>query len=207
MVRATMLNPKQFVADSRRLQKALERGHTARIRHPNGTDLTLALAGRKALIDLGWVTAASRRARFGTMASVPDGCVYVAIDESTADGTLVSNRMSNLFGEPVRGGRWTFRGGRLVGQSYAAGAASVREAYAKGGKGRDRPGMLEVGLNPSISISPGLEEGERGAVTAFVGTNTGYGGRTRSNFIAHLTVAGAELSIDGRTVVRGGRIV
>lgn len=207
VVSATMLNPKQFVADSRNVQKALERGHTVRIRHPNGTDLTLALAGRKALVDLGWVTAASRRTRFGTMASVPDGCVYVAIDESTADGTLVSNRMSNLFGEPVREGRWTFRGGRLVGQRYGTGAVGGPAEYAKGGKGRDRPGMLEVGLNPSICISPGLEEGERGAVTTFVGSNIGYGGRTRSNFIAHLTVAGAELSIDGRAVVRDGRIL
>jgi leucyl aminopeptidase (aminopeptidase T) len=207
MVNAALLDPKQMVSNSRKLEKALERGHTARIRHPNGTDLTLALAGRKPRVDLGWVTAASRRVRFGSMASVPDGCVYVAIDEATADGTLVSNRMSNLFGAPVRGGRWTFRGGRLVGQSYADGAASVREAYAKGGKGRDRPGMLEIGLNPCIRMSPGMEEGERGAVTAFVGNNVGYGGKTRSNFIAHLTVAEAELSIDGRTVVRGGRIV
>ena len=207
MVGATLLDPKQLVADSRRLQKALERGHTARIRHPNGTDLTLALADRKARVDLGWVTAESRRARFGTMASAPDGCVYVAIDESTADGTLVSNRMSNLFGEPVRGGRWKFRSGRLVGQGYASGAAAVRAAYAKGGKGRDRPGMLEIGLNPALHLSPGFEESERGAVTAFVGNNVVYGGKTRSNFMAHLTVAGAELSIDGRTVVRGGRIV
>jgi len=141
------------------------------------------------------------------MASVPDGSIYVAVDESTADGTLVSNRMSGLFGEPVRGGRWTFRDGRLVGQSYAAGARSVREAYAKGGKGRDRPSMLEVGLDPSIKISPNLEENERGAVSVGVGSNVGFGGTTRTDFIAHLTVAGAELSIDGRTIARGGRIV
>jgi leucyl aminopeptidase (aminopeptidase T) len=207
MVQASLLDPKTMVSDARKIERALERGQSARIRHANGTDLTLGLAGRKAQVDLGWVTPASRRARFGTMASVPDGCIYVAVDESTADGTLVSNRMSGLFGEPVREGRWTFRGGRLVGQSYATGAAAVREAYAKGGKGRDRPGMLEVGLNPSVHLSPGFEEGERGAVTAFVGSNAMYGGKTRANFMAHLTVAGAELSIDGRTVVRGGRIV
>ncbi|MGD1099439.1 MAG: aminopeptidase [Thermoplasmata archaeon] len=207
VVAASKLDPKQLVADSRKVQKALEGGHTARMRHPNGTDLNLALAGRKARVDLGWVTAASQRARFGMMTSVPDGCVYVAIDESTADGTFVSNRMSSQFGEPVRGGKWTFRRGRLVGQSYGEGAASVREAYARGGKGRDRPALLEVGLNPAVHMAPGLDESERGAVTAFVGSNIGYGGRTRSNFFGHLTVAGAELSIDGRTIVRDGRIL
>ncbi len=207
VVSATLLDPKGFEADARKVQRAFERGHAVRLRHPNGTDLTLALAGRKARVDLGWVTTASHKVRYGSMASVPDGCVYVAIDETTAEGTLVSNRMTSLFGEPVREGRWKFRGGRLVGQSYGSGAASIREAYAKGGKGRDRPGILEVGLNPSIRIAPGLEEAERGAITAFVGTNAGYGGRTQSNFIAHLTVAGAELSIDGRTLVRDGQVV
>jgi hypothetical protein len=141
------------------------------------------------------------------MASVPDGSVYVAVDESTAEGTFVSNRMSGLSGEPARGGRWTFRAGRLTRQGYASGGASVRSAYAKGGSGRDRPAMLEVGLDPSVHVSPNLEENEKGAVSVGVGSNAGFGGTTRSRFMAHLTLAGAELVIDGRTVVRGGRIV
>lgn len=204
---ASMLDPREFVPDSRKLRRVLERGHSARIRHPNGTDLTLALVGREAIAALGWVTNASKRNPFGSMATVPDGSVYVAVDESSAEGTLVSNRMSGLFGEPVRGGRWTFREGRLVGQSYEHGARAVRTAYDHGGNGRDRPAMLEVGLDPTIKIAPNLEENERGAVSVGVGRSVGFGGRTRSDFIAHLTVGGAELSIDGRTIVRGGRIV
>jgi len=207
IVKASSLDPRKFLRDSQKLRKALERGHEARIVHSNGTDLTLGLVRRKALIPLGMVTASSKRTRFGRMASVPDGSVYVAVDESTAKGTLVSNRMSGLFGDPVRGGEWTFRRGRLAGQRYSEGAASVREAYAQGGKGRDRPSMLEVGLDPSIRISPNMEENERGAVSVGVGSNAGFGSATRCNFVAHLTVAGAELSIDGRTVVRDGRIV
>jgi leucyl aminopeptidase (aminopeptidase T) len=207
LINATILDPKQFVGDSEKVLKAFERGHSVRVRHRNGTDLSLALAGRKARAPLGWVTAASLRAPFGMMANVPDGSVYVAVDESTADGTVVSNRMIGMFGEPVRGGRWTFRRGKLVRQSYATGAPSVRTSYAGGGKGRDRPAMLEVGLDPSIRVAPNLEENERGAVSIGVGGNVGFGGTTRSNFVAHLTVAGAELSIDGRAIVRGGRIL
>lgn len=207
VVSASMLDPKQFVADARKLQIALTKGKEARVQHPNGTDLTLRLAGRPARVALGWVTPASRRQPFASMANVPDGSVYTAVDESRAEGTLVSNRMSGLFGEPVRGGRWTFRHGRLVEQNYDDGAASVRDAYVHGGRGRDRPAMLEVGLDPNIRVSPNLEENERGAVTVGVGSNAGFGGRTRCDFIAHLTLAGAELSVDGRCVVRGGRIL
>ena len=207
LLTASMLDPKQFVKDAGRLEAALERGKEVRVRHPNGTDLTLALANRPARAALGWVTPASQRLPFGSMATVPDGSVYVSVDESTADGTIVANRMSGLFGEPVRGGRWEFRDGRLVQQNYDDGAASVRGPYASGGRGKDRPAMLEVGLDPSIHIAPNLEENERGAVSIGVGGNAGFGGKTRCDFVAHLTVAGAQLVIDGRTIVRGGRVV
>jgi hypothetical protein len=98
-------------------------------------------------------------------------------------------------------------GGHLVEQSYGEGAASVRKEYASARTGRDLPAMLEVGLDPSVRIAPNLEENERGAVSVGVGSNVGFGGKTRSSFIAHLTVAGANLTIDGRTIVRAGRIV
>jgi len=207
LVRASMTDPKSFVRDAEKVRRAFERGNHVRIRHSNGTDITLALAHRKAHVDLGWVTPASRRTPAGWMASVPDGCVYVALDESTAEGTVVANRDSGLFGERVQGGRWRFRGGRLVRQGYSLGAASVRAAYSRGGKGRELPAILEVGLDPSIRISPNLGENERGAVSTYVGGNLRIGGTTRSSFMAYLTVGGAELSVDGRTVVRGGRIV
>jgi leucyl aminopeptidase (aminopeptidase T) len=208
MVNASLLDPKDFLPDARKLRRVLEGRRTLRIRHPNGTDLTLAVVGRKARVPLGMITPAWRRQRpFGVMASVPDGSVYVAVDESTAEGTFVSNRTTAPFGEPIRTGRWTFRRGRLVGQSYATGGRGVRAAYAQGKKGRDRPAMLEVGLDPSIHISPNMAENERGAISVAIGSNTGFGGRTAAQFNMILTVGGAELLLDDRPVVRDGRIL
>jgi len=207
VVRSTMADPADFVRDARKLTRAFERGRSVRLRHTNGTDLTLGLAGRKALSSLGWVTPATRRTPFGMLANAPDGSVYVAVDESTADGMLVANRRTTRLDVPVEGGRWTFRRGRLVGQTYSAGGGAVRAASKAGGRGRDRPSMLEVGLDPNVRNSPGLEENERGSVSVGVGGNAGFGGATRSPFLMHLSVAGAELTIDDRLVVRGGRIV
>src|SRR5208283_4720810 len=126
VVAASKLDPKQLVADSRKVQKALEGGHTARMRHPNGTDLNLALAGRKARVDLGWVTAASQRARFGMMTSVPDGCVYVAIDESTR--TERSSRTGCRASSANRSGEGNGRSGGVVWSAKA----TVREPRAYG---------------------------------------------------------------------------
>ena len=191
-----------------RVARRLERGREVRIRHPNGTDLSLALCGRDANVAVGEVTEASRRTPFGMLASVPDATVYVAVDESTADGTFVSNRpATSAFDRTVTGGTLRFRDGRLVGRSFARGGAAFDGPYRAAGAGRDRPSFLEVGLDPALRTAPLLEEAEAGAVTVGVGRNAPFGGATRVDFLAYLTVGGADLTIDGRPLVRRGRVV
>jgi len=207
VVRSTMLDPADLVADAKKVRRAFERGREVRIRHPNGTDLALALAGHTPLLSLGRTTPATRRQAFGSMANAPDGSVYVAVDATTADGALVSNRLSSRLGVPVRGGQWTFRRGHLVRQRYSEGAGAMRRAWRSAGRYRDRPAMVEVGLDPTVRIAPGLEENERGSVTVGIGGNAGFGGTTPARLYMHLSVAGAELSVDGRVLVRGGRVV
>jgi leucyl aminopeptidase (aminopeptidase T) len=205
--RASTRAPGTFRRDVARLRKALERGHTVRVRHPNGTDLTLALAQRSALWGTGEVPPESMVARLGRMASIPDANVYVTVDETSAEGRMVANRTNSTFGEPLRGGRFTFRGGRLTGFSFSKGGSTFREAYRSGTAGRDQPSFVEVGLDPGLRFAPGLEESERGAVTVGVGRNAGYGGKNSSSFVGFLTVGGADLFLDDRPLIRRGRIV
>jgi leucyl aminopeptidase (aminopeptidase T) len=205
---ASVRDPAAFRAAAARVARRLEKGRSVRIRHPNGTDLTLALAGRRPYVTLGEVTATSRKTAFGSMASVPDASVYVAVDESTADGTFVANRTSTAaFFRPVDGGRFRFRDGRLVGHAFGRGGAAFRNAFRAAGAGRDRPAFVEVGFDPSLAGVPLLEEAEAGAVTVGVGGNVGFGGRTKVDFLGYLTVGGAELTVDGRPLVRGGRVL
>jgi len=206
LVTAGLRNPAEFDRPIARLRRALERGTSVRIRHPNGTDLSLALARREVREFAGRVTRQSMKRRFGMLASVPTAAVAVSVDESTADGTIVSNRENYLPTGVVTKGAWKFSDGRLRSARYASGGTRFRGAYATGGEGRDRPAFLEIGLEPAIRISPELEDSELGALTVGIGANAGYGGRSTSTFSSWLTVRGAELSIDGRVVVRGGRI-
>jgi hypothetical protein len=139
---------------------------------------------------------------------VPDASVYVAVDETTAEGTIVANRTSTAaFFQPIDGGRLSFRNGRLASFSLGRGGSPFRSAYRAAGAGRDRPSFLEVGLDPALAGVPLLEEAEAGAVTVGVGGNSGFGGRTKADFLGYLTLGGAELAVDGRTLVRRGRVV
>ncbi|HTP53836.1 MAG TPA: aminopeptidase [Thermoplasmata archaeon] len=207
MVAASLRDPALLRRDAERVRRAFERGREVRIRHPNGTDLTLALAHRPVQVALGVVTPEGRKSPFGSMVNVPDGSVYTSVDEGTADGTLVANRATTLPDGQRLGGRFRFKDGRLVGFRYAKGGAGVAREFRSAGAGRDRPSFLEVGLDPSIDRSPGLEEAVRGAVTVGVGGNVGFGGKTKVDFLSYVTVAGPELRIDGRPLVRNGRIV
>jgi leucyl aminopeptidase (aminopeptidase T) len=193
--------------DASRIGKLLEHGRSVRVRHPNGTDLTLALAGRHAVKGLGEVTRESMALRFGSIASIPDANVYVAVDETTAEGRVMSNRVNSMFATPLVGGRMSFQGGRLRRYSFARGAKFFRESYRPAGPGKDRPAFLEIGLDPDIRTAPMLEESERGAITVGVGRNAAFGGKTKTDFLGYVTVGGADLFIDDRQVVRAGRLV
>jgi len=207
VVTASLRDPGELRASAAKVATAFERGRSVRVRHPNGTDLTLALAGRPPQVTIGEVTPESRRSRFGSMASVPDATVYVAVDESTADGVFVANRRTTtVSGLPREGGRFTFRDGALRRAAFRRGGAGFRADFRAAGAGRERPSFLEVGLDPALRATPLLEEAERGAVTVGVGGNAGFGGKTRVDFLAYLTLADAELSIDGRVVARRGRV-
>ena len=207
LLEASSREPRELAADASRIRSALARGGALRVQHPNGTDLTLTLAKREPQVWLGEVTAKSRRTRFGMMASVPDANVLVTVDETRAEGSLVANRPTLVLGPPLRGGRWAFEGGRLTRARYAEGERSFRKSYAEAPAGKDRPAFVEIGLDPAIHASPTFEESERGAVTIGVGGNSGLGGRTKCDFISYVTIADATVELDGRPLVRGGRIL
>jgi leucyl aminopeptidase (aminopeptidase T) len=204
---ASVADPAKFAPTVRKLTKHLGRRGEVRLTHPNGTDLTLALAGRKAVEDSGILPPRGEWGGFRMMVNVPGGSSYVAVDERTAEGTLVANRTSSASGPVLEGGRWTFEGGRLTSHRYRVGDATFNSLYRNATGAKDRPGFLEVGINPSIRNAPLLEENELGAVTVGIGNNSGFGGKNKSSMFQFLTLGGANLSIDGIPAVRRGRVV
>ncbi len=196
----------RLVRDARRLEGVLDRGHSVRLTHPNGTDLTLALAARPMQEQLGRVTPKNVKSRFGMMTSVPEALIYVTVDEGTAEGTFVANLPTRAAGPAKEGGSWRFENGRLKEWQYRRGKAAFQKDYQAGTAGRDQPAVLEIGLDSGLRISPGLEESGRGVLSVGVGGNKGWGGKNSSSFSDWLSLTGGDLTIDNRRVVRRGRV-
>jgi leucyl aminopeptidase (aminopeptidase T) len=211
LVEGAILDPRSLQKDGARLGELLRRGKEVKITHPNGTDLTLRLAGRRPKVDDGVVDDADLRAG-NIMAVLPSGVAAVAVAETYAEGTFVGNVMGVMFARavetPLRGGSWTFRRGRLSEFTFDQGEDAFRREFARFGAGKDRPGSLSVGLNPRISSIPLLFDQARGVVTVGIGRNSWVGGSTRTpHFTAYQSLRGGTLEVDGTTVIDGGTLV
>ncbi len=201
VVRASGVEPARLAASGRGLSRALRPGREVRVRHPNGTDLVLALARRP-----GWVETGVPGP--GGTAELPSGRWVAPVAVGSARGELETNRASydRFSSEPVAlHGRLQFGEGRLRGfEGYRASQAFA--AFVRSGKGRVRPLALEVGLNPEVRRAPEILDLAAGTVSLVVGDplHRPTGRPPRLVFLASL--AGADLSVDGRTVLTGGAL-
>jgi leucyl aminopeptidase (aminopeptidase T) len=198
IVAATLVDPKSLRRAATPIAAALQKGKEVRIRHSNGTDLTLGLAHRKPTVWDATVPPRAQRGAFNMIQTIPNGAVRVALKETVADGTMIANRTNYYDDVAATGGTFRFKDGRLTEATFEHGGDRFDREFAKGGKGRDQPGWIGIGLNPALKNTPPIEDIERGAITVSVGGNRGFGGVNKSPFFGWVVTAGASVEVDGK---------
>jgi leucyl aminopeptidase (aminopeptidase T) len=208
MIRAiTEVDPVALRAAGARVAHALSRGRELRVTAPNGTDVRLRLRRRSPWVDDGFVDREDLRRR-RNVATVPGGSVVVAIDETSAEGTVIANRPSFLSAGRVEGGQWDLERGRLRNYWYTSGAEAFDVEFAEAPRGREVLGLFGIGLNTSLAPGvPHAEDAEAGTVTLAVGGNSAYGGATSCRFLSWLTVGEATVAVDGAPLVDRGELL
>lgn len=214
LIEGSTVDPRSMRRDGRQLAERFRTGRSVRITHPNGTDLTLRLAGRRPRVDDGVLDSDDVRAG-NVVQVIPSGVTVVTVDERFAEGSFVSEGPGGVaFSSdaphqiPLSGARWTFRDGKLTDYSFERGEAAFRRAFGTAGPGKDRPGLISVGLNPSTTSIPLLFDQQLGVLSVTVGRNSEMGGHNRgSRFVAYSPIRGADLTVDGTPVLRSGELV
>jgi leucyl aminopeptidase (aminopeptidase T) len=214
LIEGATADPHPMRREGQYLARKFRTARTVRITHKNGTDLTLRLAGRPPRVDDGIIDDADVRAG-DVVQVVPSGVTVVTVDERFADGEFISEgsggaAFSSEFKShiPLNGGRWSFRNGKLTDYSFERGGPDFRRAFRAAGPGKERPGLISVGLNPSTTSIPLLFDQEHGVVSLTVGRNHEMGGHTRgSRFVAYSSLRNPDLSLDGTPILLGGQLV
>jgi len=208
LLRAGSVDATKMAQKGAKLRKAIEKGSEIRIRHSNGTDLTFRLKGVHARADTGIVDAAAKKRRYGVLANNPTGLLMVAVDKASAVGNLVSNRAvyDGATAKRFAGAEWRFETGKLTTRRFDEGGKEFEAAFAKGGKGRDELSYFSIGLNPEGKEAAPAEDTEEGAVLISVGNNAFADGTNKSKMRGFAMVADADVEVDGKLIVSGGRI-
>jgi leucyl aminopeptidase (aminopeptidase T) len=187
----------------RTLAARLTDAQLCRITAPGGTEVQISLRGREGRSDDGDLRAP------GAFGNMPAGEAYIAPFEQEGEGTIVfdgSLASWGLLDDPLR---VTFAGGRAVSIENGAAAAWLAETLDAGGENGRVIAELGIGTNPGATITGLMLEDEKveGTIHLAFGTNTGIGGANESSVHIDGLVRNPTVELDGRAVMRAGRLV
>ena len=145
----------------------------------------------------------------GAFGNLPAGEAYIAPFEAEGSGTIVfdgSLASWGLLAEPLR---IELDRGRAAEATGGEAAPWLLSALDAGGPNGRVIAELGIGTNPSATIIGKILEDEKveGTIHLAFGTNTGIGGENQASVHIDGLVRDPTVELDGRTIMRDGRLV
>jgi len=192
--------------NAEKMKQALAAGREVRITTKAGTDIRMSVAGRKIMMSDGVI----HDAPVDKPASVwlPAGEVFTSPDRATVNGKVVVP----LFvynGTKVRDLKLTFQGGRLTDIQAAQNGQLLREAVAMATGDKDQFAFIDIGVNPKSAMMPNSNYCSfemSGMVTVGIGQHPWVESANVSEFSEAFFVPQATVEVDGRAIVKDGKI-
>jgi aminopeptidase len=192
------------------IRRRLAHGRTVQLTDPNGTDLTLDIAGRPALVSDGIISPEDeRQGGAATTVRLPAGEVLLTPVPGTARGVVIVAHYL-WGGGAIEELRLEFARGRLVSLRARSDLAPLRAFYDAAPAGKDELGVLDIGINPNLAIPDGTRLVGRmpaGMVSLVVGANDWAGGDNHAVSGIAPVLPGATVLVDGVPLVYDGRLV
>jgi leucyl aminopeptidase (aminopeptidase T) len=184
---------------SDRIADILSRGERVRI-EKDGRVLEMSLAGRNGISSSGLYHLP------GSSGNLPTGEAYIAPLEGTAEGSIVID--GSLAGLGVVSGPLEVRIEKGLAVGFSGPDAGWLEAKLPSPEARN-VGELGIGTNEKARLIGNLLEDEKvyGTIHVAFGTNATFGGTVSAGVHIDGIVLGATLTVDGRVVVAGGKVV
>jgi aminopeptidase len=200
-------------AHANRIAEMLQGAERVHVTTPAGTDLTFAVGDRPVFRDDGRITADELASDLviQRVASLPGGEVFVAPQETSAEGRVVVPRdlCRNTL---IRDAEFRFEAGELEDFDAAEGADCFEAQMAPYSGPKYRLGAFGIGLNPARHVveEDGAEyrpSDAAGMVWIGIGNNEWIGGENAKTGEFGFPLTDATVEIDGVVVVRDGELV
>ena len=202
---ALTMDLKKIAKTGREVAAILEKAHTVHLTAPNGTDLTFELNRRPVHIDDGIIDKEDI-AKKSLDAQLPAGSVLTTVLETTGNGKIIFDQPLQSMGLNVSGIEWKFKDGKLTSMTAKKNLEPISKQFEKASGDKDRIGWLQIGLNPKAEYGCLMDHIVEGAVQIGIGDNEYIGGKNNSSFGTVATMGKATLDIDGRTIIRNGKL-
>ncbi len=199
----------QLQATGAKLKKAISEGKEIRLTNPNGTDLKAGVEKRPVLVSDGVISDEKRKeGGAACWTYLPAGEVYVSTAAGTAQGRVVVDRM--LYkGKEIDELVLDVKGGKVVSLEAKANADELRADFQAAAEGKDRCGVIDVGVNPNVRPPAGskvLTYMQAGMASLSIGNDTWAGGDDNSPFGLGCFLPGSTLAVDGKVIVEKGEL-
>jgi leucyl aminopeptidase (aminopeptidase T) len=139
---------------------------------------------------------------------LPAGEVFVSTAPGTAEGRVVVDRLF-YKGKEIDDLILGVKSGKVVSLEARANADELRADFQAAAEGKDRFGVIDVGVNPNVRPPAGGKvqaSMQAGMISVNVGNDTWAGGDDNSPFGLAGFLAGGTLTVDGKEVVEKGEL-
>jgi aminopeptidase len=180
-------------------------GSELKVTHPNGTNITFKIKGRKVSASDGVISDADIKAKGANIRVwLPAGEVLVTPVPGTANGKIVDDRMT-FDGKEVTGVTVDVKAGKITAINAKTGWDVVQGRYDAAGPGKTEVNVIDFGINPAVKQSGKFESWVgAGMVTITAGGNTWAGGTNKEPFTLELKLTGTTVTLDGKPIVEAG---
>ena len=203
MIRGLNADYKKIANLTIKLSKKLERTATVRVTAPNGTDITMEIAGRKAIPSKGLFH------KKGESGNLPTGEAFVAPLEGKSNGVFVVDGSMAGIGVVKNPIEITVEKGYATKITGGTEARKLVKMLSKFGKKGRNIAELGIGTNDKVKLSGNLLEDEKvlGTVHIALGNNKSMGGKVNVPIHVDGVIKKPTVYFDGKEIMKNGKLL
>ncbi len=192
-----------------RIAKIFTEGETCHVTCSNGTNLTASIKGRPGRSIAG--IPVQLKPGGGGGCAFPDGEAHVCPVEGTGNGTVVFDLTAHSVGAIKEPMRLTVVNGFVTKIEGGREAAIWRDILEKYGDANSYncPAEVSIGLNPKVTPTGVMRTDKKMYATSHIGIGdtVALGGTCHAKLRLEGVIRKPEISVDGKTLTRDGKIV